>query len=180
MKNFFILIFTIFILLNYLTFCKEFNYISIDDIKNIQIFFLPQDSNKYRTSLVNDITSLLGTGTTVYISMYSFTDTYISSSVIDIVKSGCVVYLIIDPTQASTTNIDEQLELEGVFVKRKKSSTGFMHDKFMLIEQDKIIWTGSANWSISSLSQDNNVLRLKNFTDIYNLYKEKFLWLWNK
>lgn len=159
------------------SFCQYF-YLPVNDYRRVDIFILPQQSDEYKQFLLEEIQNLISTH--IYIEMYSFTDTDISSAVIKAIQQGCVVFLIIDPTQASTTNIDELLEQNGAYVKRKKSSTGYMHDKFMLIENSKTIWTGSANWSSSALKQDNNVLRLENFVELYNIYKNKFIELWNK
>lgn len=156
---------------------QPFYYIAVDDYKRVDIFILPQQSQEYKSFLLEEISNQ---STQIYIAMYSFTDTEISSAVVNAVRNGSQVYLIIDPTQAGSTTVDEWLEQQGVLVKRKKSSSSFMHDKVLLIESSKVVWTGSANWSSSALSQDNNVIRLENFIEIFNIYKSKFLWLWNK
>jgi phosphatidylserine/phosphatidylglycerophosphate/cardiolipin synthase-like enzyme len=169
----------IFLLINFLainTFC-QFWYVEILDLKRLDVYFLPQQSNNYKDVLKSDLENVYNKN--VYIAIYSFTDVDIASSVVKAVQNGCNVYLITDPMQAGSTSLDEWLESQGVQVRRKKSASSFMHDKYIVIE-DEILWTGSANFSASALNQDNNMIRFNNFSELNKLYKEKFLWLWNK
>lgn len=175
---------TILIFLFWTLFCdcitaQTFFYVSTDNVCNVQLYILPAHKDIYINSLKNEI--LQQQNTEIYVAIYSFTYTPLKDALVLSLNQGCTVYVIVDPQQASTTSLDEELELAGVYVKRKRTnSSSLMHDKYILIEQQNIVWTGSANWSSASLSQDNNILRLQNFKQLYTMYKTKFFELWNK
>ena len=170
------------VLLLFLTlnlFAQPFYYIKLETAKKLNVFFLPQQKDEYITMLVEDLS--LQENTVIYVSMYSFTYAPLRDAIINAKQRNCSIFVIVDPTQAGSTTLDEELEQNGILVKRKRTnSSALMHDKFVLIENGNIVWTGSANWTSSALTQDNNVIRMQYFDEIYEVYKNKFLTLWNK
>lgn len=121
------------------------------------------------------------------VAMYSFTSRPLAQSLINAKKRGVKVRILLDGEWNSPKNRYSKVEyllkngMDMRFAKAHKyyDRYGIMHNKFAIFD-DKIVETGSLNWTAQApKANDENVLIIDR-ADIANVYKKQFEELWNQ
>lgn len=114
----------------------------------------------------------------IYIMIYSFTLDSISESLIDAHDRGVEIKIVFEKNQVSKYSEYSILLNVGIDV-RNDTNPKLMHNKVMIIDE-LIVLTGSYNWSTSAETKNNeNLIVIKSET-IAELYKDKFLEIYNQ
>ena len=92
---------------------------------------------------------------TIDLATYNYTDTKTAQALIDAVKRGVKVRMVIDEDN-SDKKVVNQLFDGGVGVVVAHSS-GLMHAKYIIID-GKVVISGSANMTLASFAYDNNFM----------------------
>jgi len=124
---------------------------------------------------------------TIDVAVYDFTSRPLSKALVKANKRGVKVRVILDREANSIANkytkyqflkkngIDVRFAIPHIAWNRE----GLMHNKFAIID-DKVVITGSANWTASAFKiNDENVLIIKRI-DIANVYEKEFDYLWKR
>ncbi len=147
----------------------SYNFIFSQSTKccDVQSFFSPSDDCE--RIIMNYIDSAKSQ---IRISMYAFTSFPIANKLISVSKRVPDIIVFCDNTQSS--NNPEALGLlQQAHIKvRIKQSKVLEHNKIMMID-NRIILTGSYNWSKSAKTQDNNLLVLK-CPHLISAYQQEF------
>jgi len=147
--------------------------VSAEDIK-IGALFSPEDScglaiQKY-ISEAQDY---------VFVAMYYFTLRRLAQELVNAHKRGVKVRVFLDSKQRVEKYAKGRfLEQKGIEVKyRGDDTSGYMHSKFCVID-DRIVITGSFNWTVSAdLKNDENLVIIES-TDVAKSYRNYFDRLW--
>ena len=85
---------------------------------------------------------------TIEMAAYAFTNQNIAQSLVDAIKRGIKVSLVMDKSQTkgSQGSIHDELQQAGAAVRLISPPGGIMHDKFMIIDGKSIEW-GSYNYT---------------------------------
>jgi phosphatidylserine/phosphatidylglycerophosphate/cardiolipin synthase-like enzyme len=107
----------------------------------------------------------------IWIAMAWFTNRKIYSVLIDKKKQGLNIQMVLDDN-AKNHNTDFKLEdeFEVYWVKIQSRYTNIMHDKFCIIDLNKVIhgtfnWTNAANYNKETISIDENKVTARTFAD---------------
>jgi len=127
---------------------------------------------------------------TIDIAMYTFTSRYLAQHLIDAENRGVKIRVLLDrksndPKENEYTKY-LYLKKNGINIRfaaahtyKRWKRSGIMHNKFAIFD-NKIVETGSLNWTASAfVVNDENVLVIRR-QDIANVYEEKFEALWEK
>ena len=79
---------------------------------------------------------------------YAFTNEIIAKALIDAVKRGVKVSLVMDKSQTkgSQASLHDELEKAGTTIRLISPPGGIMHDKFIIVDGKKVEW-GSYNYT---------------------------------
>ncbi len=127
---------------------------------------------------------------TIDIAMYTFTSRYLAQHLIDAENRGVKIRVLLDrksndPKENKYTKY-LYLKKNGINIRfaaahtyKRWKRSGIMHNKFAIFD-NKIVETGSLNWTASAfVVNDENVLVIRR-QDIANVYEGKFEALWEK
>ena len=92
---------------------------------------------------------------TIDLATYNYTDTKTAEALIDAVKRGVKVRMVIDEDNANKKVVNQLFD-GGVGIVAAHS-TGLMHAKYIIID-GKIVISGSANMTLASFAYDNNFM----------------------
>lgn len=148
--------------------------LSADNIaaNDITVLFSPKDEcGKVILDKINSAEK------SIELAIYYFTSRALSQALIMAAKRGVTVRVFFDGESArehySKANF---LKKNGVLVKLEKGE-GLMHNKFCIID-DKLLITGSYNWTTSAdLINDENVIFI-NSKEIARVYRVQFEKYW--
>ncbi len=154
---------------------------SISFPRDIEVYFTPS----YKA--LDAIVDLINTSRkSVDIAMYNFTSRPLSHALVLAKRRGLRIRVVLDrnSNDPKTNQYTKYLYLKNNaidvrFAKphRHWDRDGIMHNKFAVID-DKIVITGSANWTASAfVINDENVVVI-NRRDIANVYAKEFQILW--
>ncbi len=107
----------------------------------------------------------------IYIAIYNFTDTTCRDALIDAVKRGVEVRLVIYSENADNRVI-EDLKKNGIKIV-KAQSEGLMHAKFIIVDYEITI-SGSANLTPGSFFYDNNFMILITDSKVNKIFLDEF------
>ncbi len=116
----------------------------------------------------------------VDVAIYSFTSRKIAKALIRAKRRGVKVKVIIDEGNAKSRRcVAPLLERAGIAVRVKRGSGGgLMHNKFAVID-DKVVITGSFNWTVSAEKRnDENLVVIKGSKKVVSAFKKRFEKLW--
>lgn len=126
---------------------------------------------------------LNSTKKSVDVAMFSFTDMKLAKKLVKLSKKF-KVRVLLDPRNANENSFSKAYFLSdnGVNVRyakvlQRKGISGIMHDKFAIID-DKIVLTGSYNWTVSANLRNNENLVVIKDKPIEKLYENEFMMLW--
>lgn len=118
----------------------------------------------------------------IEISMFTFTEKYISKSLLDAAKRGVKVKIIMEKKQCDFSKVDEALEnqpnIELYRVGNTLSKFSAMHQKYCVIDDETVV-TGSANWTASGTKFNDEDILVLNNANIAKKYHQNFLDLIN-
>lgn len=107
----------------------------------------------------------------IWIAMAWFTNRKLYAALIDKKKQGLNIQIVLDDN-AKNHNTDFKLEddFEVHWVKIQSMYTNIMHDKFCIIDLNKVIhgtfnWTNAANYNKETISIDENTVTARAFAD---------------
>src|SRR5437660_3252653 len=94
------------------------------------------------------LTSIAAAVETIEMAAYAFTNENIAKALIDVVKRGIKVSLVMDKSQTkgSQASVHDELEKAGTAIRLISPPGGIMHDKFIIIDGKKVEW-GSYNYT---------------------------------
>ncbi|MBI1744505.1 hypothetical protein HYR54_15765 [Candidatus Acetothermia bacterium] len=129
----------------------------------LELYFLPSD--EAHDAVVEKIRAARSS---IYVAMYAFTDNSLRQALLDAKERGVWVQAVWDYQGQFLTGSDVSAMLNrdvGVL----EANPGLVHHKFAVIDE-KIVITGSANWSRSGFEKnDENLLILEN-SEIARVY----------
>jgi phosphatidylserine/phosphatidylglycerophosphate/cardiolipin synthase-like enzyme len=139
-----------------------------------EVYFCPEDNCSFY--LIDEINSAQST---IDVAIYSFTHEGIANALISAKNRGVKVRVIFDDGQSNTQySLDEKLLEEGIQV-RKKGGSGYMHNKFMVVDK-KVVGTGSFNYSNNAdTKNDENLVLIYNY-ELVSKYSLEFNELWDE
>lgn len=150
---------------------------SITLFSSPQIYFSPDDRPRNKLiELINDAQHR------IYAAVYMITDKKIANALVEAKKRGLDVQIITDQSCAKSefgkikTLLENNIDVH-VYAPEKSArqlSAPLMHDKFALIDYNKI-WTGSYNWtkSASEVNQENAIL-ISDDNEMYERFLSQF------
>ncbi len=150
--------------------------------RDIEVYFTPSDVPIEKIIYLIDHSKK-----SIDVAMYSFTSRPLAQSLINAKKRGVKVRLLLDGEWNSPKNkfskfsylIKNGLDVRLAKAHKYYDRYGIMHNKFAIFD-DKIVETGSLNWTAQApKANDENVLIIDR-TDIANVYKKHFEELWNQ
>lgn len=113
------------------------------------------------------------------IAMYYFTDREIAQAVLAAHKRGVKIRIYLDKSQVKGKYSKSRYLLKkGIKDIRISSNNYIMHNKFAIID-DKIVITGSYNWTASASERNDENLLIIHDEDIAKIYTDKFEDYWN-
>ena len=115
----------------------------------------------------------------INIAMYSLTDSGIAQAIVRANERGVVVKIYLDSKEVNAEHSKSRFFVkEGIENIRLSSNRYLMHNKFAIID-NKIVITGSYNWTASAGKRnDENLLVLKE-EEIVKKYQDYFYYLWD-
>jgi phosphatidylserine/phosphatidylglycerophosphate/cardiolipin synthase-like enzyme len=116
----------------------------------------------------------------VKIAAFSFTTKYIGTVIKNVCKKQRVkVQLIFDADNADTKfSIDEWLSVYGAEVRRLSMTRGVMHNKFIIVDDTKLI-TGSYNYTNDAENRNYENVIITDIPEIVTAYIGEFNKLWS-
>jgi phosphatidylserine/phosphatidylglycerophosphate/cardiolipin synthase-like enzyme len=115
--------------------------------------------------------------TYINIAMYTFTDKEIALSLANAQKIGVKVRVYLDRSQIeSTYSISRFLVQKGIKV-RISSNNYIMHHKFAIID-NRLLLTGSYNWTLSANNRNDENLMAIDDPEIIKIFQNQFVNLW--
>ena len=113
----------------------------------------------------------------INIAMYIFTDKEIALPLIDAQKRGVKVRVYLDKSQIeSSYSVSRLLVQRGIKV-RISSNNYIMHNKFAIID-NRLILTGSYNWTFSANNRNDENLMVIDDPEIIEIFQNQFVNLW--
>jgi len=115
----------------------------------------------------------------INIAMYAFTDREIAQAIIRAKDSGVDIKIYLDRSQVNAKYSKTRYFLNnGIKNIRISSNNYIMHNKFAVID-NKIVITGSYNWTASAGERNDENLLVIDDKNIINKYQNQFNNLWN-
>lgn len=128
---------------------------------------------------------------TIDVCVYLLTDRILSKALVDAVKRGIKVRVVLDGEGAIGKKyshfeylirhgVPVRLYIEHLKEKKRMGYTSLMHHKFALIDR-KVLITGSYNWTATAEEKNNeNLLIIKEEKGVIGKYIEEFEKLWRR
>ena len=111
------------------------------------------------------------------ICVFTITDNRITSKIINAFSRGVKIRIISDDTKSEDQGSDlDLLKSKGVSCKFD-STSAHMHHKFALSD-NKILLTGSYNWTRSASSENNENILITNDSNLVESFRKEFDRLW--
>src|SRR6266446_6022118 len=127
------------------------------------------------------LTSIGGAMEIIEIAAYAFTNENVAKALIDAIKRGVKVSLVMDrsQTKGSQASLHDELEKAGTIIRLISPPGGIMHDKFIIVDGKNVEW-GSYNYT--GRAEDAN---FENATFVFNTnlaqqYHSDFVTIYNQ
>jgi phosphatidylserine/phosphatidylglycerophosphate/cardiolipin synthase-like enzyme len=108
----------------------------------------------------------------IRLAMYGFSNDRIRDAVIETYKRGIDTIIVTDDSQINSENI-KLLKEAGIEVIDDEDKSALMHHKFLVIDE-KIVWSGSANYSYYAFYKNNENLVRFTGSKIARVYLDEF------
>jgi len=113
----------------------------------------------------------------INIAMYVFTDKQIAASLINAQDKGVKVRVYLDKSQIESTYSISRLLVERGIKTRISSNNYIMHNKFAIID-NRLLLTGSYNWTFSANNRNDENLMVIDDSGIIEIFQNQFINLW--
>ena len=146
--------------------------ISISTLAKTEVYFsLSDNPQKAIIKNINQAEAFIN------IAMYTFTDKEILLPLINAQERSVKVRVYLDRSQiASTYSISRLLVQKGIKV-RISTNNYIMHNKFAIID-NRLLLTGSYNWTASANSRNDENLMVIDDLEIISIFQNQFVNLW--
>jgi phosphatidylserine/phosphatidylglycerophosphate/cardiolipin synthase-like enzyme len=115
----------------------------------------------------------------INIAMYSLTDSEISRAIVRAKERGVVIKIYLDSKEVNAEHSKSRFFIkEGIENVRLSSNRYLMHNKFAIID-NKIVITGSYNWTASAGQRNDENLLVLDEEKIVKKYQDYFYHLWD-
>jgi len=146
--------------------------ISISTLAKTEVYFSLLDNPQ--KAIIKNINQA---ETYINLAMYTFTDQEIALSLTNAQNRGVKVRVYLDRSQiGSTYSISRLLVQNGIKV-RISSNNYIMHHKFAIID-NRILLTGSYNWTLSANNRNDENLLVIDDPEIIEIFQNQFINLW--
>lgn len=144
---------------------------------DIKVYF-PQTSGAYHGGVDERVVDeIQNAKKSIYLAIYEMTNDKFRDALIDAHSNGVEVVVMTDDDSVDDEDI-KALKNAGILVYDDHKSA-LMHNKFLVLD-DKILWSGSANYTYYSFYRNyENLVRICD-KDVALFYKEQFFELVNK
>ena len=147
--------------------------VTTDQSQVIGIYFSPDGGCENAV-----ITWINRANSTIHILIYSFTLDSIGNALLSAHERGLEIKTVFEKSQISQYSEYQRLRSAGVNV-RNDTNPDYMHNKVMIID-DKIVLTGSFNWSTNAQENNNENLIVIQSTSAANAFDNNFQTIWNE
>ena len=113
----------------------------------------------------------------INIAMYIFTDREIALPLIKARERGVKVRLYLDKEQVDYKYSQSRFLVQKVIKVRISSNNYIMHNKFAIID-NRLLLTGSYNWTFSANNRNDENLMVIDDPEIIEIFQNQFLNLW--
>ena len=125
------------------------------------------------------IKSIKNAKESINIAMYSLTDSEISRAIVLAKERGVVIRIYLDSKEVNAEHSKSRFFIkEGIENVRLSSNRYLMHNKFAIID-NKIVITGSYNWTASAGQRNDENLLVLDEEKIVKKYQNYFYYLWD-
>lgn len=115
----------------------------------------------------------------INIAMYSLTDSEIARAIVLAKERGVVIRIYLDSKEVNAEHSKSRFFIkEGIENIRLSSNRYLMHNKFAIID-NKIVITGSYNWTASAGQRNDENLLVLDEEKIVKKYQDYFYYLWD-
>ena len=111
--------------------------------------------------------------------MYVFTLQNVAEALISAHDRGIEVKIVFDKSQGSSYSQYVILKAAGIEVRNDTNPDGIMHNKVAIID-NRIVITGSFNWTNSAENNNNENLIVIHSVDVASRYESEFQNIWNQ
>ena len=147
---------------------------NVDSNYAAQVFFCPEDNCS--TQLISHIDSAQDE---IVIAIYSFTLDEIADALIRAKERGVLIRVIFDNQQAANQYSEDERLLDAGIPVVIKSGSGYMHNKFIVIDRKKVL-SGSFNYSSNADTKNDENLILIISEELAKQYFAEFEELWQE
>ena len=113
----------------------------------------------------------------INIAMYVFTDKQIALSLINAQKRGVKVRVYLDKSQIDSKYSQSHSLVQKGIKTRISSNNYIMHNKFAIID-NRLLLTGSYNWTFSANNRNDENLLIIDDPEIIEIFQNQFINLW--
>jgi len=146
--------------------------ISISTLAKTEVYFsLSDNPQKEIIKNINQAEAFIN------IAMYIFTDREIALSLIKARERGVKVRLYLDKDQVDYRYSQSRFLVQKGIKTRISSNEYIMHNKFAIID-NRILLTGSYNWTFSANSRNDENLLIIDDPEIIEIFQNQFINLW--
>src|SRR3989454_1709324 len=154
---------------------KQVQTVAVTSESLVTAFFSPKGGIEQQI-----LTSIGGAVATIEMAAYAFTNENIANALLDAIKRGVKVALVMDrsETKGPQASLHDELEKAGTAIRLISPPGGIMHDKFIVVDGKNVEWgsynyTGraeEANYENVTFLSDNNLADKyhSDFVSIYN------------
>jgi hypothetical protein len=159
---------TILILLT-IIFISQF---SISFLAKTEVYFsLSDNPQKEIIKNINQAESFIN------IAMYIFTDREIALPLVKAQERGVKVRLYLDKDQVDYQYSQSRFLVQNGIEARISTNNYIMHNKFAIID-NRILLTGSYNWTFSANNRNDENLMVIDYPEIIKIFQNQFINLW--
>ena len=115
----------------------------------------------------------------VHVLMYVFTLPNVAEALISAHDRGIEVKIVFDKSQGSSYGQYVILKAAGIGVRNDTNPDGIMHNKVAIID-NRIVITGSFNWTNSAENSNNENLVVIRSVDVASRYESEFQRIWSQ
>jgi phosphatidylserine/phosphatidylglycerophosphate/cardiolipin synthase-like enzyme len=146
--------------------------ISISTLAKTEVYFSLY--NNPQKEFINNINRAQAS---INIAMYIFTDKEIALPLIKAQERGVKVRLYLDKDQVEYQYSQSRFLVQKGIKTRISSNKYIMHQKFAIID-NRILLTGSYNWTFSANNRNDENLMVIDDPEIIEIFQNQFLNLW--
>jgi len=127
------------------------------------------------------LTKISGAMEIIEMAAYAFTNENIAKALIDAIKRGVKVSLVMDrsQTKGSQASLHDELEKAGMTIRLTSPPGGIMHDKFIIVDDKNVEW-GSYNYTGQAEDANFENATFVSNTSLAQQYHSDFVTIYNQ